>query len=30
MEGQIGRHPRERQKMALVTKNGRYSLSHSR
>ncbi len=27
VEGAIGRHPRERQKMALVTRNGRYSLS---
>jgi len=28
VEGAIGRHPRERQKMALVTRNGRYSLSN--
>lgn len=27
VEGDIGRHPRERQKMALVSKHGRYSLS---
>jgi 23S rRNA pseudouridine1911/1915/1917 synthase len=27
VEGDIGRHPRERQKMALVSKNGRYSFS---
>jgi 23S rRNA pseudouridine1911/1915/1917 synthase len=27
VEGDIGRHPRERQKMALVSKNGRHSLS---
>jgi 23S rRNA pseudouridine1911/1915/1917 synthase len=28
VEGAIGRHPKERQKMALVTRNGRYSLSN--
>lgn len=28
VEGEIGRHPRERQRMALVAKNGRHSLSH--
>jgi len=27
VEGEMGRHPRERQKMALVARNGRYSLS---
>ncbi len=27
VEGEIGRHPQERQKMALVAKNGRHSLS---
>ena len=27
VEGEIGRHPRERQRMALVARNGRYSLS---
>ena len=27
IEGEIGRHPRERQRMAMVAKNGRHSLS---
>jgi 23S rRNA pseudouridine1911/1915/1917 synthase len=27
VEGDIGRHPKERQRMAIVTKGGRYSLS---
>jgi 23S rRNA pseudouridine1911/1915/1917 synthase len=30
VEGTMGRHPRERQKMALVSRNGRYSLSFFR
>lgn len=30
VEGQIGRHPKERKRMAVVTKGGRYSLSRFR